>query len=90
MGAASTSEGAPREPDALMEQVVARENMWAALRRVEQNKGAPGVNGMRVQDLREEHLKANCPCAGWKYRNPGVASGFWASRRWPTAWRRWS
>ncbi|MDE3076044.1 MAG: group II intron reverse transcriptase/maturase [Chloroflexota bacterium] len=41
-----------------MEQAVARENMWAALRRVEQNKGAPGVDGLHVEDLRE-HLKAN-------------------------------
>jgi RNA-directed DNA polymerase len=41
-----------------MEQVVARGNMWAALRRVEQNRGAPGVDGMRVEDLRA-HLKAN-------------------------------
>ncbi|EKP93788.1 Retron-type reverse transcriptase [Thermaerobacter subterraneus DSM 13965] len=36
----------------LMEQVVARENMWAALRRVEQNRGAPGVDGMTVEQLR--------------------------------------
>ncbi|WP_207635469.1 group II intron reverse transcriptase/maturase [Thermaerobacter subterraneus] len=35
-----------------MEQVVARENMWAALRRVEQNRGAPGVDGMTVEQLR--------------------------------------
>ncbi|HQT95527.1 MAG TPA: reverse transcriptase domain-containing protein [Thermoanaerobaculaceae bacterium] len=40
-----------------MERVVARSNMWAALRRVEQNKGAPGADGMRVENLRE-HLKA--------------------------------
>lgn len=57
-GAATTSEGTPRDPNALMEQVVARANMWAALRRVEQNKGAPGVDGMRVQDLRD-HLRAS-------------------------------
>ena len=57
-GAATTSEGTPRDPNALMEQVVARANMWAALRRVEQNKGAPGVDSMRVQDLRE-HLKVS-------------------------------
>lgn len=51
----------PAQPDeparegvvkSLMEQAVARDNMWAALRRVEQNGGAPGVDGMRVQDLR--------------------------------------
>lgn len=36
----------------LMEQVVARENMGAALRRVEQNRGAPGIDGMTVEQLR--------------------------------------
>ena len=57
-GAVRTDEGAPGDPSVLMDQVVARANMWAALRRVEQNQGAPGVDGMRVQDLRE-HLKAS-------------------------------
>lgn len=41
-----------------MEQVVARENMLAALRRVERNGGAPGVDGMSVDDLRA-HLKVH-------------------------------
>ena len=36
----------------LMEQVVARENMLAALRRVESNNGAPGNDGMTVDQLR--------------------------------------
>jgi RNA-directed DNA polymerase len=35
-----------------MEAVVGRENMWSALRRVESNKGAPGVDGIQVSDLR--------------------------------------
>lgn len=38
--------------ESLMEQVVARENMLAALRRVESNKGAPGNDGMTVDELR--------------------------------------
>jgi len=43
----------PREAgDNLMEQVVERQNMLRALRRVEQNKGAPGIDGMEVKDLR--------------------------------------
>ncbi|MHB8145975.1 MAG: group II intron reverse transcriptase/maturase [Vulcanimicrobiaceae bacterium] len=37
--------------ESLMEQVVARENMLAALRRVESNKGAPGNDGMTVDEL---------------------------------------
>ena len=36
----------------LMEQVVAAENMRAALKRIEQNKGAAGVDGMTVKQLR--------------------------------------
>jgi RNA-directed DNA polymerase len=44
--------------ESLMEQVVARENMWAALRRVESNKGAPGNDRMTVDELRG-YLKTN-------------------------------
>ena len=36
----------------LMESICERENMLRALRRVEANDGAPGVDGMRCQDLR--------------------------------------
>jgi len=36
----------------LMEQVVAHDNMQAALRRVEQNKGAAGIDRMTVKNLR--------------------------------------
>jgi RNA-directed DNA polymerase len=39
------------EASLLMEQVVCRENMFAAYRRVVRNKGAPGVDGMTVQAL---------------------------------------
>ena len=35
----------------LMEQVVERANALAALKRVKQNKGGPGVDGMTVDDL---------------------------------------
>jgi RNA-directed DNA polymerase len=35
----------------LMEQVVARANALAALKRVKQNKGSPGTDGMTVDDL---------------------------------------
>lgn len=42
----------------LMERVVARENMWAALRRVERNGGAPGVDGITVKSLRD-YLREN-------------------------------
>ena len=39
----------------LMEEVCERRNLQLALKRVRQNGGAPGVDGMSVSDLRE-HL----------------------------------
>ena len=36
----------------LWEQVWSRENLFAALKRVESNAGAPGIDGMTVKDLR--------------------------------------
>lgn len=47
-------------PHDLMEQVVAAPNMRRALRRVMANKGAPGADGMTVQEL-PEHLKQAWP-----------------------------
>jgi len=44
----------------LMEQVVAKQNMVAALRRVQQNGGAAGSDGMTVEEL-PAFLKANWP-----------------------------
>lgn len=44
----------------LMEMVVERSNMLRALRRVEENKGAPGVDGMKVEELRP-YLKEHWP-----------------------------
>ena len=40
------------------EAVFSRENLLSALKRVESNKGAAGIDGMEVQDL-GEHLKAH-------------------------------
>jgi retron-type reverse transcriptase len=34
-----------------MEEVLRRENLRAALKRVQANKGAPGVDGMTVDEL---------------------------------------
>lgn len=42
----------------LLEQMLERANMLAALKRVEANDGAPGVDGMEAKDLRL-HLKTN-------------------------------
>lgn len=63
-GASSATAGLlPNRPEAagrLLEAILGRDNMMAALRRVEANKGAPGVDGMPVADLRA-FLKANWP-----------------------------
>ena len=35
----------------LMEQACERQNLWAALKRVRQNAGSPGIDGMTVKEL---------------------------------------
>jgi group II intron reverse transcriptase/maturase len=42
----------------LMELVLERQNLQAALKRVRKNKGSPGIDGMTVDEL-PEHLKAH-------------------------------
>ncbi len=44
----------------LMEQVVARSNMMAALKRVERNGGAPGIDGIPTERLRDQ-IRAEWP-----------------------------
>jgi len=60
--AAAQDEGATRKVTVsdLMDQVVAHGNMQAALRRVEQNKGAAGIDGMTTKNLRS-YLKTHWP-----------------------------
>ncbi len=41
----------PANTDSLMEEVVERANLKAALRRVKANKGSPGIDGMTVEQL---------------------------------------
>jgi RNA-directed DNA polymerase len=55
-----TGEDAPVGVGNLMERVVARANLIAALRRVERNGGSPGIDGMRVEQLRD-YLKEHWP-----------------------------
>ena len=68
---AATSEGtelptAKRDPESsastekLMEEVCQRENLWKALRRVQTNKGSPGVDRMTVDEL-PGYLKEHWP-----------------------------
>src|ERR1043165_8801960 len=50
----------PTHSDSLMEEVCQRNNLWQALKRVQANKGAPGVDGMTVRKL-PKHLKRHWP-----------------------------
>jgi RNA-directed DNA polymerase len=50
----------PTRTDSLMEEVCQRDNLWQALKRVQANKGAPGVDGMTVRKL-PKHLKRHWP-----------------------------
>jgi RNA-directed DNA polymerase len=44
----------------LMEAALERRNLQAALKRVKQNKGSPGIDGMTVEDL-PDHLRVHWP-----------------------------
>jgi RNA-directed DNA polymerase len=50
----------PTQTDSLMEEVCQRDNLWKALKRVQANKGAAGVDGMTVHKL-PKHLKRHWP-----------------------------
>lgn len=60
LGAQATKEHCCPEEPGLMEAVVGQGNMRQALKRVEANKGAPGVDGMPVTELRP-YLKEHWP-----------------------------
>ena len=57
--------GSPGQPEsihtqALLAQVLARANLQRALKQVRQNKGAPGIDGMTVDEL-PDHLRHHWP-----------------------------
>ena len=56
----ATSGAGSSGTDRLMEQVVERGNLQRALKRVQQNQGSPGGDGMTVEDL-PGHLRAHWP-----------------------------
>jgi retron-type reverse transcriptase len=47
---------APVRQDNLLERVLEADNLRRALRQVRRNRGAPGIDGMTVEEL-PEHLK---------------------------------
>jgi len=49
----ATKDMARPRTDKLMEEVLRRENLFKALKRVQKNKGAPGVDGMTVDELQD-------------------------------------
>jgi RNA-directed DNA polymerase len=58
--AAKCEPESPTQTDSLMEEVCQRDNLWQALKRVQANKGAPGVDGMTVHKL-PKYLKRHWP-----------------------------
>ena len=49
--AAASADPIGPQTQTLMEEVLRRENLLKALKRVQSNKGAPGIDGMRVEEL---------------------------------------
>jgi RNA-directed DNA polymerase len=60
LGTCELSAENPKEGEGLMERVLAPENLRAAYRRVRANKGAPGVDGITVEELAGQ-LRAQWP-----------------------------
>ena len=56
----AASEGTEPAKDVVMEEVVRKENLRKALKRVCANKGSPGIDGMTVGELKE-HLRTHWP-----------------------------
>jgi len=57
---AANAPESPARTDRLMEEIVDRENLKEALRRVKANKGSPGVDGMTVNQL-DDYLRQHWP-----------------------------
>lgn len=67
--ASAAAEGTPRsETTMLLEEVLRRENLKKAYNRVRSNKGAPGIDGMTVDDL-GPYLKEHWPRRKEEIRN---------------------
>src|SRR5690606_12780920 len=78
----------------LLNQILSRENMLLALKRVEQNRGSHGVDMMPVQNLRQHMIEnwssikgqfsrepiSRCLSEGSKSRNLMAVLGYWVSQ----------
>jgi hypothetical protein len=81
------------EAGPLWEQFLARENLAEALRRVEQNAGAPGIDGMSTKELRPWLKDRNysgrgrvmCLGVTWRQARRSATAG---RRRWVSGARR--
>ena len=65
----------PASTDRMMEEIVERENLKEALRRVKANKGAPGVDGMTVDQL------GDCLKQHWPAIREQLLSGTYSPKR---------
>jgi len=72
----------PTQTDALMEEECQRDNLWQALKRVEANQGAPGVDGMTVRKL-PKYLKRHFDLDG---RGHICLVNPFGPRRWRLGW----
>jgi hypothetical protein len=75
------SQTASIQPEALLARALERPNLQRALKQVRQNKGAPGIDGMSVDDL-PRHLKEHWP----EIRAQLVADTY---RPQPVKWKQW-
>ena len=67
----------PREPE-LIERMLGRDNLLKALRAVEANRGAAGIDGLEVGQLRA-HLRAH-----WAEIKEQILKGYYEPQ--PTSW----
>lgn len=72
--AGESEEARPEESSPLMRRVLERENLVRALRQVQRNKGAPGIDGMTVEAL-SEHLRLH-----WESIRSSLESGRYRPR----------
>ncbi len=93
--APGTAEPHPADAKDLWEEFLSRENLAAALRRVERNAGAPGVDGVQAKELRpwlHDHWPEVRACStraptgrnppgGSRSQSPPEESGSWGCRR---------